>query len=53
MRYDVEYRLVSQTYHESYGQGSWRDRTHEQSVIPWDGSVSFEALLREKHPGFF
>ncbi len=53
MRYDVGYSLVSQTYHESYGQGSWRDRTHEHGVFPWDGSTSFETLLMQKHPSFF
>jgi hypothetical protein len=52
MQFEVGYILVYEYYHTSWGQGSWRDAVHHRAFLPWDGTESFEDLIKRQHPDF-
>jgi hypothetical protein len=52
MNIEIGYELMYDYWKESYGQGSWQTNTSFQRFLPWDGSKSFEDLVRQRHPDF-
>ena len=52
MQYEIGYILVYDYYKSSQGQGSWRPHVTHRSFLEWDGTESFEDLIKRQHPEF-
>ncbi len=52
MKYEIGYALVYDYYKSSYGQGSWRPQVARRGFLEWDGTESFEDLIKRHHSEF-
>jgi hypothetical protein len=52
MKYEIGYALMCDYYKTSYGQGSWRPEVTHTGFLAWDGTESFEYLIKRQHPEF-